>query len=190
MEELKQLDAGSWKDPIYTGAALPTLQEGLEMCRDRVAVNIDMKTDAAIPATIGAIRDMHMEDEVVLTGCLRKCVAAVREAEPRLSTCLNMDRPQRALARSGSRSAFRQSYLAGARAALPAGLNVNHKFVDEQLVDEAHAQGLWVWAFIVDNESRASELLDLGVDSITTNWPHRIREVVRSGRSTGHAQLL
>ena len=63
--ELKQLDAGSWKDPIYTGEALLTLQEGLEMCRDRVAVNIDLKSDAAIPATIGAIRDMNMVDEVM-----------------------------------------------------------------------------------------------------------------------------
>ena len=187
MEELKQLDAGSWKDPIYIGAALLTLQEGLEMCRNRVAVNIDLKTDAAIPAIISAIRDMHMENEVVITGCLRKCVAAVREAEPRLSTCLNMGRPLRALARSGSRSAFRQLYLAEARAVMPAGLNVYHEFVDEQLVDKAHAQGLWVWAWTVDNESRASELLDLGVDSITTNWPHRIREVMRFGRSAGHA---
>ena len=126
----------------------------------------------------------------VTEGCLRKCVAAVREAEPRLSTCLNMGRSLRALARSGSRSAFRQLYLSEARAAMPAGLNVYHEFVNRQLVDKAHAQGLWVWAWTVDNELRARELLDLGVDSITTNWPHRIREVVRSGRSAGHAEGL
>ncbi len=44
--ELKKLDAGSWFDKEYQGAKIPTLEEALSLCRDKIAVNIEIKTEA------------------------------------------------------------------------------------------------------------------------------------------------
>ena len=46
LDELKQLDAGSWFDPRFTGERLPTLAEVLDLCAVRGMVNIEIKADA------------------------------------------------------------------------------------------------------------------------------------------------
>ena len=43
LEDLKKLDAGTWKDPKYAGERLPTLLESLNFARDRIGVYIEIK---------------------------------------------------------------------------------------------------------------------------------------------------
>ena len=43
LEELKQLDAGSWFDPKFAGERLPTLDESLELAKGQVGVLIEIK---------------------------------------------------------------------------------------------------------------------------------------------------
>jgi glycerophosphoryl diester phosphodiesterase len=51
-------------------------------------------------------------------------------------------------------------------------------FVDRRLVDRAHAAGLAVYVWTVDDPGRMAELVALGVDGIITNHPDRARDVV------------
>lgn len=173
MDQLKQLDAGSWKGTQFAGEPLLSLWEGLELARNRVAIILDMKTDQAIPAALKAIRDMRMMDQVVIAGW-RTCVDKIQATNSPLTVLLSLDRPLKLLARAGPAALFRNSYLAQARKSAPAGLNIDHRFVDWQLVDAAHRQGLTVWTWTVDDEALLKELVDLGVDSISTNWPGRM----------------
>ncbi|MFV1971802.1 MAG: glycerophosphodiester phosphodiesterase [Acidimicrobiia bacterium] len=53
-------------------------------------------------------------------------------------------------------------------------INVPHPLVDANLVDQARTVGIGVWAYTVDDEDRFSELMDMGVASLTTNWPERM----------------
>lgn len=46
VEELKQLDAGSWLDEEFAGEPIPTLSEALEVGRKRIGVYIEIKSDA------------------------------------------------------------------------------------------------------------------------------------------------
>lgn len=43
LAELKQLDAGSWFDPKFTGEKIPTLAEVLVVCRGKIDVLLDLK---------------------------------------------------------------------------------------------------------------------------------------------------
>ena len=43
LDYLKQLDAGSWKDPKFAGEPLPTLDESLTFAKDRIGVFIEIK---------------------------------------------------------------------------------------------------------------------------------------------------
>ncbi|MCH7960100.1 MAG: hypothetical protein IID08_08215 [Candidatus Hydrogenedentes bacterium] len=43
---LKQLDAGTWKDPKFAGEPLPTLDESLTFAKDRIGVFIEIKDSA------------------------------------------------------------------------------------------------------------------------------------------------
>ena len=43
IDELKQLDAGSWFDPDYENERIPTLREALTACRRKIAPVLDLK---------------------------------------------------------------------------------------------------------------------------------------------------
>jgi glycerophosphoryl diester phosphodiesterase len=178
LAELKRLDAGSWKGPQFAGERILTLPECLELARGRVALNLDLKTGRAIPAISKAVREMNAIDEVVITGCTWNSVKAIRAGESHLTVLLNVDRIINFLACTGSATLFRTGYLAEARTLAPDGLNMDQRYVDQQLVEAAHRRGLSVWTWTVDDEIRLQTLIDLGVDSISTNWPARMLRVM------------
>jgi glycerophosphoryl diester phosphodiesterase len=52
---------------------------------------------------------------------------------------------------------------------------------NEDLVAAVHAAGLVAGTWTVDDEDVMARLLDMGLDSITTNYPDRLRRAI-----TGH----
>ncbi len=187
IRELRQLDAGGWRGPQFAGEPPLSLYEGLELARNRVALNLDLKTEQAIPAIIRAVRDMRMIDQVVISGCARTCIKTIQASETRLTVLLNLGQPLKLLARNGPAALFRAGYLTQARVLAPAGINVDHRYVNRQLIEATHRHGLSVWTWTVDDEARLKELVDLGVDSISTNWPERMLRVINRNH-TQHVQ--
>ncbi len=54
---LKALDAGSWFDKIFSGEKIPTLSEILDLCRGRVPLNIEIKTEAVTDRLAGGVEE-------------------------------------------------------------------------------------------------------------------------------------
>lgn len=52
--------------------------------------------------------------------------------------------------------------------------------MDKALVDRAHAAGLKVFPWTVNDKKAMSDLIDMGVDGIVTDYPDRLRDVLRS----------
>ncbi len=183
LAELKLLDAGSWKGPQFAGEPLLTLHETLELARHRVGLNLDLKTHSAIWRTLEAVRQMNMTDEVIVTGCCWSCVKTIRRSEARLTVLLNLNQAMDFLARRSAKSLFRLTYLSQTRTIRAAGININHHYVDQELIDAAKRLGLSVWTWSVNDEDRLQNLIDLGVDSITTSWPERMMPLMHRYRS-------
>ena len=74
---------------------------------------------------------------------------------------------------------YRSRCLAVAEQVGAVGINIAHVFVDRLLVQQAHQKGLSVWVWTVDDEERVQELLGMGVDSITTNWPEKMMPIIK-----------
>ncbi|PKN06332.1 MAG: hypothetical protein CVU72_05025 [Deltaproteobacteria bacterium HGW-Deltaproteobacteria-7] len=54
---LKKLDAGSWFDKKFAGVRVPSLAEVLKLCKNKIAVNIEIKTEAVADAVSGGIEE-------------------------------------------------------------------------------------------------------------------------------------
>jgi glycerophosphoryl diester phosphodiesterase len=63
---LKKLDAGKWFSEDFRGERIPTLEETLELTSGKIALNIEIKTEAV--------------SDVVLGGIEEKCIKAVYQA--------------------------------------------------------------------------------------------------------------
>ena len=57
-------------------------------------------------------------------------------------------------------------------------VNPHFSMVDADLVGEAHARGLAVYVYTVDDPQQMRSLFELGVDGIFSNAPDVLREVV------------
>jgi glycerophosphoryl diester phosphodiesterase len=106
----------------------------------------------------------------VISGCNERCVRRVQNVDSGVSTLLNLDDllagTDLAAAPSVARASIDVACDLGSIA-----INVPHPLVDAELVQQANAVGIGVWAYTVDDEDCFSRLMDTGVDSITTNWP-------------------
>lgn len=179
LSELRLLDVGGWKAPEFAGERILTLHDVLDLVRNRISLNLDIKTERVIPATIKTIQEMRALNQVVISGCTQDCVKDIRSREPHLTVLLNLDAKLEQLALTGPVALFRSHCLSVAEQSGAVGINIAHVFVNHPLVQQAHQKGLSVWAWTVDDKERVRELLEMGVDSITTNWPEQMMTVIK-----------
>jgi len=150
---------------------IPRLDELLAAWPD-TRVNIDVKAPSTIGPTIDAIRRTGTLDRVCVGAFSTRRIDAVRAAlGPDLCTSLG---PRAALRLRRRRPA--EGY-AGQCAQVPARIG-RRPFVDARYVAAAHAAGLVVHAWTVNDEAEMQRLLDLGVDGIMTDRADLLRDVL------------
>lgn len=75
LEQLRELDAGSWLDERFTGERIPTLDEVLQAVKGRCTLNIELKATSdmypGIAEKVLALLEQHdMKQEVYITSRL------------------------------------------------------------------------------------------------------------------------
>ena len=155
---------------------IPLMEDLLTAFPD-VRVNIDPKHDAAVDALAAVIERTGTVDRVCVGSFSDQRIVRIREAlGPRLCTSLG----PKAIARlRGGSFGLPTGRIDGACAQVP------HKYkgvavTDRRLVERAHAAGLQVHVWTIDDADEMHELLDLGVDGIMTDRPTVLRDVLRS----------
>ena len=165
---IRELNAKQAGD-VVPGARVPEVREIVEAVPSG-AFNFDLKTGRAIPAILELIDREALHDRCVISGATATRVGRLRRARPGVALLLNLNRMDKALARTriGARwLSFRYRRLL--RADEVVALNISHRFVNQELVHRVHALGAEVWAYTADKPGHVVRLHELGVDSITTN---------------------
>ncbi len=174
-ERLGDLDARTLDRIELTGGGrLPRLADVLEELPG-VSFNIDVKADRSTASTVRLIRAMDIGHRIRLASFSTRRLARLRAALPGV----------RSSAGTAEVAAF---LLAGRRAAhrfdpdLDA-FQVPHRrsgitVVTRRFVDRAHAAGLLVHVWTVNEPAHMRELAALGVDGIVTDHPARALAVL------------
>lgn len=90
-EELRQLDAGSWKGEEFQGQKIPTLQEVLSIMPKNIWLNIHLKGGAEVGKKVAlAVAEEKRLHQAVIAATT-EAVNAAREAVPEILIC-NMER--------------------------------------------------------------------------------------------------
>jgi glycerophosphoryl diester phosphodiesterase len=183
-DEIQRLDVGAWKGPEFAGERVPSLADALDLTRGRVPLNLDFQIADAIAPGVAAVREAERTDDVVVSGCQRKCFEIMSKATNEITTLLNLDDlpPEIDL---GEARAVAYRAIGRASALGAAGINLHHTLVDVALVAHAREVGLGVWVFVIDDEKDFAQLIDIGVTSVTTNWPARPTALAGNRTSTG-----
>ncbi|MDX3569429.1 glycerophosphodiester phosphodiesterase [Streptomyces sp. ID05-47C] len=157
------------KEPV------PLFEELLETFPE-VRWNIDIKAEAALHPLLNLIGRANAWDRVCVGSFSEaRVLRAQRLAGPRLATSYGTRGVLNLRLRSwGVPAALRRSAVAAQVPETQSGIQV----VDHRFVRSAHARGLKVHVWTINETDRMHRLLDLGVDGIMTDHIDMLRKVM------------
>jgi glycerophosphoryl diester phosphodiesterase len=164
LAEIHSLDAGG-------GERVPTLDEVLDHFGSRIPFNLELKSGGRgayaglETAALESVRLRGLLGQTLFSSFYDPVLQRLRELEPkaRIGLLLSARAPARPIDR--------------ARAVRAESLNPWLGLASRQLVDRAHAAGLRVYPYTVNEERDMRRLLARGVDGMFTNYPDRLRSL-------------
>ena len=180
LAELRDLDAGSWKDPKWKSEKLPTLTEVLALIPDGKRLVIEIKCGVEVLPELE--RDLKAcgkpASQLVIISFHYDVCAQAKKLFPKIPVLFLASFKQDKA--SGKWTPTPDSLIEKAKAAGLEGLNLSFKGpLDASFVKKTHAAGLKFYVWTVDDAEVAKKLLAAGADGITTNRPEWLREQLR-----------
>jgi len=165
LAEVEALDAGR-------GERVPVLAQVLDRFGPRIAFNLELKrgTRADYPRleqeALAAVESRGLLARTLFSSFFDPVLARLRglSRAARLALLLSPEQAERPIERA---------LALGAEA-----INPWRGLARRELIEAAHAQGLAVYVFTVDEVSEMERLLGLGVDGLFTNHPDRMRSLL------------
>jgi glycerophosphoryl diester phosphodiesterase len=209
--QLARLDAGGWFDrrlavrpraralsaraafasgcgASFSGEPVPTLESVLSLLSagELKRIYIELKgskgegKSALLDQVLGLISDFRMERSATLLSFDHQIVKRARELAPEIQTAVTF--PVARAKITTAKAVLDSAEIAGAgEVALHFGL------VTRRLVNALHERGLLVSAWTANNKIVMRRLIHCGVDSIMTNFPHRLTAVLEASSPRAEA---
>jgi glycerophosphoryl diester phosphodiesterase len=167
MAELKRFDAGSWKDPSFTGERIPSLDEVLALAKGKVGVAIEIK-NLPLPypgiedAVVQTVRGAGMVGDVVVISFDHRSVKRIAELDPQILT--------------GVLEAARPVDILRVMDDAEADVFCPHwGSIEPETAGELHAAGKLIGVWTVDDAFSLAWSKALPANAIYTNKPRLIR---------------
>ena len=168
LEQLRELDAGSWYGPEFTGEKIPTIEEILTFAREADTVfYLEIKHDAAAWG-------MHHGLATALRAAGEAARTVVISFDPRtLENLRRLDATQLTgfLYELPLQNPIEIALKVGARQLAPRA-----DLVTPELIREARDAGIQVVTWTVNEPGQMRALAAAGVNGIITNYPDRMRD--------------
>lgn len=166
LEELKQLDAGSWFDPKFKGQTIPTLNEVLDLVGKKLFINIELKNlnapfDRLSQKTARIVKNHGLAHRVLFSSFNPWALIEARRYLPQVPRGL-------LLPPGGLGKVFK---IAFGWWVDYQSLHPHYPAVTPQLIRQAKNKGVKVLAYTVNQAEDIERLVKLGVDGIITDDP-------------------
>jgi glycerophosphoryl diester phosphodiesterase len=172
LDEVRALDVGQ-------GERVPTLDEVLDGFAARIPFNLEIKCGRAGPypglegEVVAALRERGLGASILFSSFHDGVLARLREAEPaaRIGVLVDPRSPE--------------GWAERCRAVGAEAVHFWKGLATPDAVEEAHARGLLVHVYTVDDPAEMRSLLDRGCDGLFTNYPARMRSLLEPAHPGG-----
>lgn len=176
VNELKKLDAGSWFDDRFSDQQIPTLNEVLEFAAGKIAVNIEIKTEAVtdqlkggvVERSMKLVKKHEMEDYVLFSSFNYQAIEHVKKLDPEMPAALLFNRAQ---SRRKLPHELVEEYNADA-------FNCSYRQLTKRRLISLREHNIPSFIYTVDLKHRMRKLIAAGVNGIFTNKPDLLQKVV------------
>lgn len=176
MTQLNKLDAGIRFDKKFKNIRIPTLAEVLEICKDRIAVNIEIKTKAVGQTFFGGIEEkcLHivehsgMRKDVVFSSFDPRAIMHLKQIDGNVPVAVLFEKKH-----YGSRLPSDVVESVGADA-----FNCSASDLSKKWLVNLKSNNIPVNVYTVDDVKKMTKFLEMGVNGIFTNKPDILKKVL------------
>ncbi|ASN07033.1 glycerophosphodiester phosphodiesterase [Virgibacillus necropolis] len=172
LEELQQLDAGSWFSEEFAGEKIPTFEEVLDAYRGKIGILIELKSPELYPGIEEKVAETLMERNMHKPNNNKIIIQSFNHESMQRSKELLPSIPHGVLA--GLSWADVTDEQLAQFATYADYYNPNMNIVTHDLVDRVHAKGMEMYPYTVRTQEQADNLFELGVDGIITDFPEYV----------------
>lgn len=165
-DEIRDLDAGSYMGEEFCDVRISTLEEVLDLCKNRININIELKptgheTDF-VKQVVDLIHEYEMVDECMIASMSYGALVETKEYDPRIQTIYVMKTVYGYFADLEAVDVF----------------SIKNTYITERTVESIHLEGKLVCAWTVNSLKTMEQMIDIGVDNLITDQPLRARQKV------------
>jgi glycerophosphoryl diester phosphodiesterase len=179
LDELRTYEVGSWKSPKYAGEPIPTLDELLGTVPSGKRFYVEIKCGSEIIDELRRVVERcGLEPrQIVLIGLQFDTIAAIKRAIPQCPAYWVVEFKRDS---AGVWQPTHAEVLQKSQAANLDGLDLMATGpVDAEFSQQIRTAGLGLCVWTVDDPTLARQLIDRGVQGITTNRPGWLRDQLR-----------
>ncbi|MDR0705204.1 MAG: hypothetical protein LBF88_09465 [Planctomycetaceae bacterium] len=178
-EEVRKLDAGSWKGKHFAGEQIPTLEEYLNILKGtKCTPIIEIKQAGTEKDIIELLAKLEMTEDVFIVSFITKSLAEIKRLEPRVKFVHIFGWKVEGSAESNA-EAFATKLVDEAGKVGTDMVSLYHGMISKKLIDLLHEKGIYVWAWTINDVARMNTLLDWEVDNIGSDRADILIEVIK-----------
>lgn len=175
LAQLKKLDAGNWYDKKFKNTTIPTLAEVLNICKNKIAVNIEIKTEAVGKTFFGGIEEKclkiveknGMRRHVVFSSFDPHAVMHLKQIDETAPVAVLFDKKV-----FGSKMPTEIMDWMSADA-----FNCSKSQLSKKWMTDIKSHGIPVNIYTVDDVKNMKKFIHMGVNGIFTNKPDVLKRV-------------
>ncbi|UCG85559.1 MAG: glycerophosphoryl diester phosphodiesterase membrane domain-containing protein [Gemmatimonadota bacterium] len=176
-DDISQVDIGTWFSPAFADQRIATLEQVLELCKDRIRVNIELKYYGAggdlEQRVIDIVERWDMESQVVLMSLSRSGILMAKALRP------------------DWKMGFLTAVALGDLTKIDVDfLAVHARLATRALIWSAHRSGKEVHVWTVNDPVQMWALISRGADNLITDVPALGRDVLTERAGMGVVERL
>jgi glycerophosphoryl diester phosphodiesterase len=176
LAKLKKLDAGSWYDKKFQNTRIPSLAEALSVCKNKIAANIEIKTEAVSKMFFGGIEEKclkiveqaGMRKHVVFSSFDPRAIMHLKQIDNAVTVAVLFEKK-----RYGSKLPSDIIESLGADA-----FNCSNAEFNRKWLANVKLNNIPVNIYTVNDVKNMKRFLKIGVSGIFTNKPDILKRVV------------
>lgn len=178
LAELKKLETGAWFGEEFRGEPFPTLEEALEYTKDRIAVNIEIKTEAVtdvaeggvVDKSIQLVKNAGVEHQIIFSSFDYRVMEHLEKLAPELPKAILYEKRQ-----SGKLlpSELVKKYRVDA-------FNCSYKQLSKKWLEDLKDHDIPFLVYTVNDPGRMKKVIEMGASGIFSDKPDVLKEVVEN----------
>ncbi len=175
LDELRQLDVGEYHSLAYAGTNIPTLAEVFGTVPNGKKIYIEIKSGPAIvPILIDEIAKSDLaENQIIVISFKENVIRSIKSKAPQYKA---MWLSGFKVSATGKKSPSLNRILRTLKKIRADGFSSSKMGIDKSIIEEVKANGYEYHVWTIDDEDTATQFVEWGAQSITTNVPGEMRE--------------